>query len=276
VPRPALPSRRQNAAVPALLLLSSLAVHAGVLALLDSTPDALPRVGVPAITVDIVLGDNSAAGLASLPREAAAEAGPMEAERVETPAASAGLPPVGVEVPLHVAVAVDAVAAPAASAAAAEALPPIVAAVSRPPDAAVPEAPPQPQRRTEPEVRPEQAEEPRQRIRAEPVPPAAAGGSGRGGALAGEVRYAGRFAAHLARYKRFPPAARRRGEQGSAVVDVGIDGTGRVTRVRVVRSSGFAGLDRAAEAMLWRASPFPPPPGRRPLQLSVPITYTID
>jgi len=44
----------------------------------------------------------------------------------------------------------------------------------------------------------------------------------------------------------YPPASRRLGEQGTVVLDVLIDASGRVTDAKVVRSSGFPRLDQAA------------------------------
>jgi protein TonB len=106
------------------------------------------------------------------------------------------------------------------------------------------------------------------------APASAAGGIGRGGAGA-DANYDGRIAAHLARHKRFPSDARRRGARGRAGIDFSIDGRGRVTIVRIARSSGHASLDRAAEAMVWRASPFPAPPDGRPRRFSVPVSYSV-
>jgi protein TonB len=239
-------------------MLASIAAHAGLLALFGGAPRPMPNVGVPAITVDIVFGDNTAAGLASTQRaESPTDVKPVEVTRAEMAVEPEPVAPLLTE--------------------AAE---PVVRTAETPQDVVLTNtvvlALPAPARLPE-DLPARRAEEIHERPQAVPVPPStAAGGMGRGGAVAGDLRYAVRFAAHLARYKRFPPDARRRGEHGSTGVDVAIDGDGRVTAVRVVRSSGFLSLDRAAEAMVWRASPFPAPPGRRPLQLSVPITYAID
>jgi protein TonB len=44
----------------------------------------------------------------------------------------------------------------------------------------------------------------------------------------------------------YPPQSRRLGEQGSVVLDVLVDGDGRVTQTKLVQSCGFPRLDQAA------------------------------
>src|SRR5947209_19832365 len=96
---------------------------------------------------------------------------------------------------------------------------------------------------------------------------------GRGRMTAGDTNYQGLVAARLARFKRFPADARRRREQGSALVSFTIDGTGRVTSVRLVRGTGFVALDHEVQAMVRRASPFPPPPRGADMNFSAPVSF---
>jgi protein TonB len=91
-----------------------------------------------------------------------------------------------------------------------------------------------------------------------------------------DANYPGLVFAHLARHKRFPPEARSRGDRGSATVGFALDGGGRVTRVSLVRSSGFSSLDQEATAMVRRASPFPAPPGGRPTAFTAPVSFRIQ
>ena len=93
---------------------------------------------------------------------------------------------------------------------------------------------------------------------------------------AGDANYQGLVAARLARFKRFPAEARRRREQGSALVSFVIDGTGRVTSVRLVRGTGFAALDDEVQAMVRRASPFPPPPRGTDMTFSAPVSFHLN
>jgi TonB family protein len=93
---------------------------------------------------------------------------------------------------------------------------------------------------------------------------------------AGDANYQGLVAARLARFKRFPPDARRRREQGSALVSFVIDATGHVTSVHLARGSGFAALDEEVQAMVRRASPFPPPPRGAEMTFSAPVSFRLN
>ena len=96
-------------------------------------------------------------------------------------------------------------------------------------------------------------------------------GVGRGGAS--EANYRGQVSAHLQRHKQYPSDARARGEQGTPTVAFSVDGGGRVTSVRLGRSSGYPSLDQEVQAMVRRASPFPAPPDGRSQSFSVPIGF---
>jgi protein TonB len=56
---------------------------------------------------------------------------------------------------------------------------------------------------------------------------------------------------------RYPLSARRRGQEGTAVVHASIDTEGEVTGARVARSSGVDSIDEAAVAAVrsWRFVP---------------------
>jgi TonB family protein len=84
--------------------------------------------------------------------------------------------------------------------------------------------------------------------------------------------------AQLERYKRYPPEAQSRGEQGVAQVFFTLDRQGRVLESRVLQSSGSAALDAEALALLQRAQPFPTPPaelGGERVRLTVPIRFDL-
>jgi len=72
--------------------------------------------------------------------------------------------------------------------------------------------------------------------------------------------YRAKIAAQLARKRFYPNAARRDRLTGRATVSFTLNASGRVTAVRVVRSSGARVLDEAATEMVQRASPYPPIP----------------
>lgn len=60
---------------------------------------------------------------------------------------------------------------------------------------------------------------------------------------------------------------------GAVTVSFGISGSGSLTYVRVVRSSGQSGLDQASLAAVRRSGPFPPPPGGQPQSFSFPFQF---
>lgn len=75
----------------------------------------------------------------------------------------------------------------------------------------------------------------------------------------------------IVRAKRFPSDAR--GQAGVAVVSVTFGANGGASGVRVVRSSGNASLDAEAVAVMYRAAPYPIPPGGKTTVLTVPLNF---
>ena len=214
-----------------------------------------------AMTVEIVVGANDAAGIAEVPNAA----------EVENPASPNALQPDTKEkreLPLTER------EMPSAPQEAERSTEPMVAPSEEPIAPIQREISPRQQKVEEPPA-PEPAERPRPMPNRSTASPASAHGVGRG-RLAGEANYQGLVATRLARYKRFPPEARNRRQQGSAIVSFDIDPTGRVTSVRLVRKTGFAALDNEVEAMVWRASPFPAPPTGVALTFSAPISFHLN
>ena len=79
----------------------------------------------------------------------------------------------------------------------------------------------------------------------------------------------------LNQFKRYPPQARARHDEGIAIVEFQLGADGRVLASRIVRSSGSPILDEETLNLLARAQPFPVPDGARSqdLFLQVPISY---
>ncbi|MEE9181119.1 MAG: energy transducer TonB [candidate division NC10 bacterium] len=75
----------------------------------------------------------------------------------------------------------------------------------------------------------------------------------------------------IERAKRYPAQARRWGMEGTAEVQFRIAGDGSVQGVMVVKSSGFAILDRASVETIKRAAPFPVISGA----IRIPISYRL-
>jgi periplasmic protein TonB len=81
----------------------------------------------------------------------------------------------------------------------------------------------------------------------------------------------------LQRNNRYPAAALRHREVGTAEVAFTLDRQGRVTASRILRSSGSTVLDNAALEWLKRTQPFPPPPPELAddqLSQTVPMEFT--
>lgn len=271
-----LPSERPTLTVPAgnrdwargsTLLVCSLLAHAGALAVFDRPPSPKASIGMEVITVELVLGTNTNAGLATTPSPSeeaqnsiAAEATAKQVEIAEQPELS---PEPAVAEKSEVIPAV--VPQPPATATEPTPKPSEVKAteIKRKPDAPAPKPVPSRERKkTTPS-------------RVNSAAAATSSGIGRGRSDT-NTNYRGIVAAHLARYKQFPPDARRSGNQGSGIVTFRIDGTGRVTSVRLVRAIGVDSLDREIVAWVNRASPFPPPPDGRPQNFTQPVSFQLS
>lgn len=258
----------------ALVVFTSLLAHVGLFAALSYQPVPTASIAEEAITIEIVVGANSAAGTADVPsnaeaeRQASAEARQQnstearEETRLEpdTAAARDMLTPQEPDRP-------------------AEPPPQDLAAVTptEEPIAPVRQETPPPERKVEEpppaEPKPEDRSRPMPKSSTASAPAANSVGRGR---MAGDANYLGLVAARLARYKRFPPEARSRRQQGAAVVSFNIGADGRVTSVKLVRGTGFAALDHEVEAMVHRASPFPAPPSGMVTSFTAPVSFHLN
>jgi protein TonB len=106
------------------------------------------------------------------------------------------------------------------------------------------------------------------------APADSASGVGRGRSD-NAANYNGMVAAHLARHKQYPAAARSAGTEGVATVSFSLDGGGRVTSVRLARASGIAVIDQEVLTMVRRASPFPRPPDGQGRNFTVPVRFNL-
>ena len=66
--------------------------------------------------------------------------------------------------------------------------------------------------------------------------------------------------AAVQRRYRYPRPARRAGFQGKVVLELRVDARGRIHDVRVLSSSGYRLLDRAAVEAVEQVAEVPPPP----------------
>jgi protein TonB len=88
--------------------------------------------------------------------------------------------------------------------------------------------------------------------------------------------YRGLVIGHLAGFKRYPPAARARGAQGSPAVSFSIDASGHVISVSLTRASGDPDIDAEIVAMVHRASPFPAPPPGAPHVFTAGVNFRLQ
>ncbi|MFZ5693517.1 MAG: energy transducer TonB [Pseudomonadota bacterium] len=286
------------------LLAAALLLHLALVLFFLRDPAPIPSLALDSVSVDIVLGGQTEAGIAQAPSPAesapstASESPPKVPEqpasvtenrpelrpRIETdeprreepqseqpspeePKAAAAPPePIAEAAEPKPALAEPAQAA--AVAAAAEVQPAPKAQEPQPPEPEQPaaSAPPRPEQKpTEPP-----------REQSKPTPPAvAASRSGVGIGSSRDVRdWASRVSAYLARNKRYPADALARGIGGTASIAFSVDADGQVTSIRLVRSSGNASLDRESRDLVRRAAPFPPPPHGK-ASITVPVNFNV-
>ncbi|HEY0421163.1 MAG TPA: energy transducer TonB [Acetobacteraceae bacterium] len=111
------------------------------------------------------------------------------------------------------------------------------------------------------------------------VPPAEAAGPVSAGPTPQDISaWRAALAAWIERHRAYPEAARRRQEQGAALVRFSLDAGGRVLEASVLRASGAESLDQAALSMLRGATLPAPPPGTDPARrvVTVSIRYRLE
>jgi protein TonB len=89
--------------------------------------------------------------------------------------------------------------------------------------------------------------------------------------------YRALLSAWLESHKRYPDAARQRGEEGRAVLRFEVDRSGRVIDYAVIASSGYPDLDQSIEEMM-RGAALPPFPAGIPqprMEVSVTIRFSL-
>lgn len=266
-----------------LLLLGSVVAHASLFAWFIQEPPPKSSIGLEVISVEMVLGAQSEAGMAQTPGEALVESAyspdlgkpdhtnteltdqPIKEVKEETKAEIQDEPKPAVQ----------------------EETKPQMQAAAPPEPRPEPELAVDPEPNKEPPVEAvkevpvpvakpvkEKGKAKRQRIAAPSQHSVAANSIGRGRSDA-DANYRGTVIAHLSRHKQFPAEARNRGDTGVASVTFSISGSGAVTSVRLARSSGSSILDHEVQAMVRRASPFPPPPSGQSMSFTAPINFNL-
>lgn len=275
------------------LIAAVLLLHLAVVIAFMREPAPFASLALDSISVEIVLGGQTEAGIAQAPSpEQSAASAPSSApeetrktqptEQEVTETAKVEQPveqpapkeqPVEEEKKQQQTAAIEAESQPTPT----EPEPaPTLAEPEPSPKPAEPEtkAAPEKPSETPPPPKREAAEKPRPQSK--PTPPrVAASQSGVGIGSSRAIRdWASRVSAHLARNKRYPRDALALGIGGTAAVAFSLDGGGNVTAIRLVRSSGNASLDRESQDLVRRASPFPAPPQGR-ASITVPVNFNV-
>ncbi len=89
----------------------------------------------------------------------------------------------------------------------------------------------------------------------------------------------GAIEARLNALKRYPPSARARRQQGTAMLHFVLDREGHVLSAEIARSSGSDTLDGECLALIRRADPLPAPPPEKPgsrIDMTVPIQFSLQ
>lgn len=83
----------------------------------------------------------------------------------------------------------------------------------------------------------------------------------------------------IGKYKQYPKIAQMRGWQGEAVVELLLDGNGKLKSKKILTSSGYEVLDKQALDMIDKAAPFPAPPEAlraSSFSITVPIPFKLE
>jgi periplasmic protein TonB len=99
-----------------------------------------------------------------------------------------------------------------------------------------------------------------------------------GASAAAVASYKQMVAAHLQRFKQYPPAAKAAGQQGTARISFTLSRSGGVTSAGLGGSSGHSALDAETLAMVRRAQPFPAFPSdvkQSSMSFSAPVAFYI-
>lgn len=83
----------------------------------------------------------------------------------------------------------------------------------------------------------------------------------------------------ISQHKRYPRIAQMRGWQGEVVVELQLDGSGKLISKKITQSSGYEALDKQALEMVEKALPFPTPPEilrNNAFTITVPVPFKLE
>ena len=83
----------------------------------------------------------------------------------------------------------------------------------------------------------------------------------------------------IGKYKQYPKIAQMRGWQGEVIVELLLDGNGKLKSKKILKSSSYDVLDKQALDMIDKAAPFPAPPEAlraSSFSITVPIPFKLE
>jgi len=83
----------------------------------------------------------------------------------------------------------------------------------------------------------------------------------------------------ISKHKKYPKIAAMRNWQGEAIVELELDGNGKLKSKKIIQSSGHDVLDRQALEMVEKALPFPAPPDvlrGNNFTITVPVPFKLE
>ena len=92
-------------------------------------------------------------------------------------------------------------------------------------------------------------------------------------------RYGNTLWSAISKYKKYPRIAQQRGWQGEVIVELSLDGNGKLKSKKILQSSGYESLDNQALEMVEKALPFPNPPEAlrgSNFTIKVPIPFKLE
>lgn len=94
--------------------------------------------------------------------------------------------------------------------------------------------------------------------------------------IAARDRYRNTLWGAIEKHKQYPRIAQMRGWQGEAIVELLLDGSGKLKSKKIIQSSGYDALDKQALDMVEKAAPFPTPPYGSSFSIKVPIPFKLE
>ena len=92
-------------------------------------------------------------------------------------------------------------------------------------------------------------------------------------------RYGNALWGAIGKHKQYPKIAQMRNWQGEAIVELQLDGSGKLKSKKIIQSSGHDALDKQALEMVEKAAPFPLPPEAlrgNSFSIRVPIPFKLE